>query len=155
MASSIPTRETPAIGGLRWALVVIFLFFGIAKFALYEAEGVAKIAGQYPLFAWMYPLWGPRVASGVIGTIELTTAAFLILGAWSARASLIGGAMGVCTFLITLSFLIGVPIWEAGYGAPFIGGTAQFLLKDIVLLAACYAVASAGLITLRGDGRQA
>jgi len=128
---------------LRWALVLIFLFFGIAKFAAYEAEGVAKIAGQYPLFAWMYPLWGAQVASGVIGTIELATAACLAIGAWSPRISLIGGAMGVCTFLITLSFLIGVPIWEEGYGAPFIGGTAQFLLKDAGLLAGCYAIAVA------------
>ena len=139
---SVPS-DAAAIAALRWALVLIFFFFGIAKFAAYEAEGVSHIAGQYPLFAWMYPLWGPRVASDVIGVIELSTAAALAIGAWSARVSLLGGLMGMCTFLITLSFLLGAPIWEPGYGAPFIGGIAQFLLKDAGLLAGCFAIAVA------------
>ena len=138
----VPSDAT-AIAALRWALVIIFFFFGIAKFATYEAEGVAKIASQYPLFAWMYPIWGAQGASNVIGTIELTTGAALAIGAWSARASLLGGLMGMCTFLITLSFLLGAPVWEPGYGAPFIGGIAQFLLKDAGLLAGCFAIAVA------------
>ena len=138
----VPSDAT-ATAALRWALVVIFFFFGIAKFATYEAEGVAKIASHHPLFAWMYPLWGAQGASNVIGSIELATAAALALGAWSARISLIGGVMGMCTFLITLSFLLGAPIWEPGYGAPFIGGIAQFLLKDAGLLAGCFAIAVA------------
>ena len=146
--------ETSALAALRWALFVIFLFFGMAKFAAYEAEGVARIASQYPLFGWMYPLWGERVASGVIGTIELATALALLIGAWSVRARLIGGAMALGTFLITVSFLLGAPIWEEGYGAPFIGSIAQFLLKDLGLLAASYAVASGaardlGMVTRR------
>lgn len=128
---------------LRWSLVAIFFFFGIAKFAAYEAEGVAQIASSYPLFGWMYPLWGPRVASDVIGTIELATCAALALGAFFPRISLIGGLMGMCTFLITLSFLIGAPIWQTGYGAPFIGSLGQFLLKDAGLFAGCFAIAVA------------
>ncbi|MBX9796642.1 DUF417 family protein [Sphingomonas sp.] len=126
---------------LRWALVFIFVFFGVAKFAAYEAEGVARIASHYPLFAWMYPLWGPRVASDVIGVIELSTAAALALGAFSPRISVLGGVMGICTFVITLSFSLGAPLWEEGYGFPFIGGLAQFLFKDAGLLAGCYAIA--------------
>ena len=50
--------QTLAIGALRWSMVFIFAFFGVAKFASYEAEGVAGIAMNYPLFAWMYPLIG-------------------------------------------------------------------------------------------------
>lgn len=144
MTNRLPIpSDAAATAMLRWALVLIFFFFGIAKFATYEAEGVAKIASHYPLFAWMYPIWGVQSASNVIGTIELTTAAALAIGAWSARASLLGGLMGMCTFLITLSFLLGAPIWEPGYGAPFIGGIAQFLLKDAGLLAGCFAIAVA------------
>lgn len=135
--------DAAAIAALRWALVLIFLMFGVAKFAAYEAAGIAKIAGNYPLFAWMYPLWGERGASNVIGTIELATAAALVIGAWSARISVIGGLMGMATFLITLSFLLGAPLWEPGYGAPFIGGIAQFLLKDAGLLAGCFVIAVA------------
>ncbi len=123
---------------LRWSLVVIFLFFGVAKFAVYEAEGVAGIAEHYWLFAWLYPLGGPLFASGVIGTLELTTALMLALGSRFRLASLLGGAMGVATFLVTLSFMIGAPkLFEEGYGFPFLGSTGQFLLKDLVLLAAC------------------
>lgn len=136
----VPSTDS-AIAALRWALAFIFLFFGIAKFAQYEAEGVARIASQYPLFAWMYPLWGPRVASNVIGTIELATAAALAIGAFSPRISVVGGLMGMATFLITLSFTLGVPLWEEGYGFPFIGSLAQFLFKDAGLLAGCYAIA--------------
>ncbi|MEO7864345.1 MAG: DUF417 family protein [Sphingomicrobium sp.] len=123
---------------LRWSLVVIFLFFGIAKFAAYEAEGVQQIAEHYWLFGWLYPIGGPRFASNVIGTLELSTATFLALGARYSKLSLLGGAMGVCTFLVTLSFMIGVPLFEKGYGFPFIGSTAQFLLKDLGLLAGCF-----------------
>lgn len=143
MTKTFPVpNDAVTLSVLRWALVLIFFFFGIAKFAAYEAAGVAQIAGNYPLFSWIYGLWGPRVASNVIGTIELSTAVALAIGAWSARVSLLGGLMGMCTFAITLSFLLGAPIWEPGYGAPFIGGIAQFLLKDAGLFAACFAIAA-------------
>lgn len=130
-------RQELGIAALRWSLVFIFALFGIAKFATYEAEGVARIAMHYPLFAWMYPLIGVQGTSNVIGTIELTTGALIALGAWSHRAGLIGGLMGMMTFLITLSFSFGVPLWEEGYGFPFMGSIAQFLFKDAVLLAGC------------------
>lgn len=129
-----------AIGFLRWALVMIFFFFGVAKFAAYEAEGVAGIAANYPLFAWMYPAFGVQGASNVIGVIELTAGLMIALGAWSNRAGFVGGLMGVCTFVITCSFTIGASLWEDGYGFPFMGSLAQFLFKDAVLLGGCIAL---------------
>ena len=144
--SQLPVpSNTSGIAALRWALVVIFVMFGTAKVAAYEAEGVAGIATNYPLFAWMYPLWGVQGASNAIGIVELATALMLAAGAWSARASVVGAAMGCVTFLITLSFMLGATIWEDGYGAPFLGSTGQFLVKDIVLLAGCYAILIASL----------
>lgn len=130
-----------AIGALRWSMVFIFAFFGVAKFAAYEAVGVAGIAMHYPLFSWMYPLIGVQGTSNVIGTIELAAGVLIALGAWSHRAGLIGGLMGMATFVITLSFSFGVALWEEGYGFPFMGSTAQFLFKDAVLLAGCLALA--------------
>lgn len=129
------------IAALRWTMVFIFAMFGVAKFAAYEAEGVAQIGMVYPLFAWMYPLIGVQGTSNVIGTIELVTGALIALGGWSHRAGLLGGFMGICTFLITLSFTLGAPLWEDGYGFPFMGSFAQFLFKDAVLLAACLTLA--------------
>lgn len=130
-----------AIAALRWSLVFIFAFFGVAKFAAYEAEGVARTAMHYPLFAWMYPLIGVQGTSNVIGAIELLAGALIALGAWSHRAGVLGSLMGICTFLITLSFSFGASLWEEGYGFPFMGATAQFLFKDAVLLAACLTLA--------------
>jgi reactive chlorine resistance protein C len=145
----IPT-EAVVVAALRWTIVLIFVLFGTAKFAAYEAAGVAKIAGGHPLFAWMYPLWGERGASNVIGTIELLTGAAIAIGAFSARAGAAGGAMGVGIFCVTLSFGFGAPaFWQAGYGAPFLGSTGQFLVKDSVLLAACLAIATDGLRRMR------
>jgi uncharacterized membrane protein YkgB len=126
---------------LRWSLVVVFALFGTAKFAAYEAEGVRSIAEHYWLFFWLYPLGGVRFASNVIGSIELSTGLFIALGSRWARLSVIGAAMGVCTFLVTLSFMIGNPrAFEEGYGFPFLGSSGQFLMKDLVLLAACFAL---------------
>lgn len=135
---------------LRWSLVVIFFLFGTAKFAAYEAEGVQGIAEHYWLFFWLYPLGGYRFASDVIGTLELSTGVMLALGSRFTLASLIGAAMGVCTFLVTLSFMIGNPHgWEDGYSFPFLGSSGQFLMKDLVLLAACFALLLMGLRRFR------
>lgn len=137
--TKIQTR-TDRLGeeALRWSLVVIFLLFGIAKFTAYEAEGVAGVAQDYWLFSWLYPLGGVRFASGVIGVLELSTGLMLALGSRFNFASLVGAGMGVCTFLVTLSFMIGAPTaFEPGYGFPFLGSSGQFLMKDLVLLAAC------------------
>lgn len=139
-------NDVTTIAALRWSIVIIFAFFGTAKFAAYEAEGIAKIAAHYPLFSWMYPIWGERGASNIIGTIELLTGATIACGARYPLASLVGGAMGVFTFCVTLSFAVGSQtFWQAGYGPPFLGSTGQFLLKDAVLLTACYALAVNGL----------
>ncbi len=140
------------IHAMRAAIVFIFLMFGTAKFALYEAEGVARTAEHYWLFAWMYPLWGVQGASNAIGTLELMTGALIALGAVSARAGLLGGLMGMTTFMVTLSFSFGADLWEEGYGFPYMGGTAQFLFKDAGLLALCLALT---LDAARNLGRDA
>ncbi|WP_457290149.1 DUF417 family protein [Pedobacter sp. UYP24] len=57
---------------------------------------------------------------------------------FSSKASLLGSAMAVITFVITLTFLLSTPgIIQPGYNFPFISPQpGQFLLKDIVLLGA-------------------
>ncbi|MGH6782175.1 MAG: DUF417 family protein, partial [Sphingomonadaceae bacterium] len=118
------------VAALRWSLVLIFALFGTAKFAAYEAEGVSHIAQDYWLFGWMYPLLGVQGASNAIGTIELLAGLMIALGARWSLAGLVGGLMGVATFLVTLSFMIGAPVFQEGYGAPFLGSSGQFLIKD-------------------------
>jgi reactive chlorine resistance protein C len=139
MQKLIDALPSPRLGFevLRWAMVFIFLFFGIAKFAAYEAEALEPIVTIYPLFFWLPPLVGVQGTSNVIGVTELATGLMIALGAWSARAGLIGGAMGTFTFLVTLTFAIGAPLWQPGYGFPFMGSFAQFLFKDAALFGAC------------------
>jgi reactive chlorine resistance protein C len=124
---------------LRWALAIVFLWFGGMKFTSYEAHGNAPLIDHSPIMSWLNVVFGVQGASDVIGSIELSTAVMLILGAFNAAASALGAAMSSVTFIITLSFFLTTP----GVAEPTAGGfpaisapIGQFLLKDLVLLAA-------------------
>ena len=124
---------------LRWALVIIFLWFGGMKFTEYEAAAIAPFIEHSPIMSWLHALFGVQGASYVIGVIELSTAAALILGAFQPIFSALGAAMSAATYLITLTFFLGTPgVAEATAGEfPAISAApGQFLLKDLVLLAA-------------------
>ena len=124
---------------LRWALVVVFLWFGGMKFTAYEANGIAPFIAHSPFMSWLHTVFGVRGASEVIGVLELSTAAALIIGAFKPFFSALGAAMSAMTYLITLTFFLSTP----GVAEPTAGGfpaisaaPGQFLLKDLVLLAA-------------------
>jgi reactive chlorine resistance protein C len=143
---------------LRWALVIVFLWFGGMKFTSYEAHGNAPLIDHSPIMSWMNVLFGVQGASDVIGTIEFATAAALILGAFVPAASAVGAAMSSVTFLITLTFFVSTP----GVAEPTAGGfpaisapIGQFLLKDLVLLAASINLLLASLHSVRGKPERA
>lgn len=124
---------------LRWALVIIFLWFGGMKFTAYEAHGIAPFIANSPLMSWLHVLFGIQGASYIIGVLELSTAVALVIGAIKPFFSALGAAMSTVTYLITLSFLLSTPgVVEAMAGGfPAISAVpGQFLLKDLVLLAA-------------------
>lgn len=124
---------------LRIALVIVFVWFGCMKFTHYEATGNAGLIANSPFMSWMNTVFGIQGASDVIGVIELATATMLLLGAFVPAASVVGAAMSCCTFSITLTFFVTTPgVFEpAAGGFPAISTLpGQFLLKDIVLLAA-------------------
>ena len=149
------TQQTFGLALARLALIVIFLWFGAMKFLPYEAEGVAGIAGSYPLLSWLYPLVGVRGASAAIGTVELLTAVMLAIGYRYAWASVVGGLMGMATFAVTLSFMATAPgVFAEGYGPPWLGSTGQFLVKDLVLLAVSAMILLNGLTDLRTPVRR-
>ena len=133
-----------SFGLLRWALVVIFLWFGVSKFTGHKLGQFTQWVAHSPIISWLPDLFGVEGASYVIGCVELSTAAALIAGAFNAYASALGAAMSCATYLITLSFLLTTPDVS--------GSTvAGFLLKDLVLLAAslCLLDASFKLNRLR------
>lgn len=127
------------LGLLRWALVLIFLWFGGMKFTAYEANGIAPFIIHSPLMSWLNTVFGVRGASYVIGVVELSTAIALIIGAFQPIFSALGAAMSAVTYFITLTFFVSTPgVAEATAGGfPAISALpGQFLLKDVVLLAA-------------------
>lgn len=133
---------------LRWSLVVIFLWFGGMKFTAYEADGIAPFIANSPLMSWLHALFGVRGASIAIGAVELTTAAMLAVGSRVPLASVLGAAMSSATYAMTLTFILTTP----GVAEPAAGGfpaisapIGQFLLKDLVLLAASLCLLSASL----------
>jgi len=141
----------------RWALIIIFLWFGGMKFTAYEAQGIAPLIANSPIMGWLHTLFGIQGASYVIGILELGTAAALILGAFKPIFSVLGSAMSIATYAITLTFFFttpGVAEMTAG-GLPAISAMpGQFLLKDLVLLAASVTLFVASFQNLRGGFRR-
>jgi len=132
---------------LRWSIVAIFIWFGMQKFTPYAAEAIAPLIANSPFVRWL-GMFGERGEAKFIGTIELTTAAVLIIGSVIPIASAVGAAMACVTFLLTTSFIFSTPgiTQKSSTGFPIISTLLeQFLLKDIVLLAAAFTLLLASL----------
>ncbi|WON76567.1 YkgB family protein [Serratia sp. UGAL515B_01] len=135
---------------LRWALIVVFVWFGGMKFTHYEALGIAPFIENSIFIGWLHTFFGIQGASYVIGILELLTAASLIIGSFSPIFSALGGIMSSMTYLITITFFFSTPgvAEETAGGFPAISAMpGQFLLKDIVLLAASLCILKASITT--------
>ena len=147
------SADASTLAFLRWSLVIIFLWFGGMKFTAYEANGIAPFIAHSPIMSWLHTAFGIQGASYVIGVLELSTAAALSIGAFVPVLSAIGAAMSMATYLVTLTFMVsttGVAESTAG-GLPAISAfPGQFLLKDLVLLAASLVLLLASLPRRRG-----
>jgi uncharacterized membrane protein YkgB len=132
---------------LRWSVVAIFVWFGIEKFTPYAAQAIAPFISNSPFISWL-TVFGVIGEARIIGTIELVTAALLILGSVSPAASALGAAMASGTFILTTSFVFTTPgiTLRSLSGFPIVSTlTEMFLLKDVVLLAACLTLLVASL----------
>ena len=112
------TGSRGSLALLRWALVVIFLWFGCMKFTSYEAMGIAPLMKNSPIMSWIPAVFGVQGGSYFIGTVELATAAALIIGAFNKTASALGAAMSCLTYAVTLTFFLSTP----GVAEPTAGG---------------------------------
>src|SRR6266478_3166060 len=93
---------------IRWTMVGIFIWFGMQKFTPYAAEAIAPLIAHSPLMSWL-GVFGVRGEAKIVGTIELTTAAALIIGSVIPTVSALGAAMACATFLLTTSFIFSTP----------------------------------------------
>lgn len=128
---------------LRWGLVLVLVWIGGMKFTTYEAEGIQLFVENSPLMSWAYSLFSVRTFSAFLGVSEIVIASLIAARPVSILASRIGNAMAVGMFLTTSSFLLTTPgVWEASLGGfpalSVIPG--QFLVKDLVLLGASWAL---------------
>lgn len=104
--------------------------------------------------SWLHTLFGIQGTSYVIGVLELSIAAALILGAFLPLFSALGAAMSASTYLITLTFFFSTPgvALETAGGFPAIAAMpGQFLLKDLVLLEASLSLFLASIQGSRSD----
>lgn len=137
--------------------MVIFLWFGGLKFTTYEAHSIAPFIINSPVMSWLNILFGVQGASYVIGVLELSTAGALILGAFRPIFSILGAAMSAATYLITLTFFLSTPgVAEATAGGfPAISAMpGQFLLKDLVLIAASLSLLLASVRGSKPDAQR-
>lgn len=153
-----PARLTRSAAiGLYYALAVVFLWFGITKFTDYEAGGLAGLILNSPFVGWWYAVLGIKGTSLMLGVYEILAGLLLASRPFSPRLSAIGAAMGVLTFLITLTFFFTTPgVFEPRAGGfPFLSAMpGGFLLKDLVLFAVSIYLLGESLVA-RGERRAA
>ena len=147
--SSLPNRTTRGLNDLaqrlnafgdyaiRYSVVLVLAWIGAMKFTAYEAGAIEGLVASSPILGWLYGFASLQAVSNTIGTIEIATAAALAVGPFFRPAAVIGALGAIATFVITLTFLVTAPGWEASLGGfPALSVVpGQFLLKDIVLLA--------------------
>lgn len=132
---------------LRWVMVVIFVSFGMQKFTLQSAQGIAQFISNSPFISWL-SVFGLRGEAYVLGVAEFVIAALLVAGSFSPVLSALGSFMGTVTFAITWSFFFttpGVVTWSLSTDPMAWNLAGEFLFKDIVLLCVCVVLFLASL----------
>lgn len=132
---------------IRYGLACILIWIGVLKFSEYEANGIFPLAENSPLFNWIFNFMSPQGFSNFLGTVEILTGMLLAVHFIWPKLSVIGSAIAIITFLVTLSFIVSTPgVIQSGYLFPFISASpGQFLIKDLVLLGASFYTAGESL----------
>ena len=116
----VPEHGRRDLGLLRWALVIVFLWFGAMKFTAYEAYGIAPVYRTQPDHELARHVRDAGQKRYFIGVIELSTGLVLILGAFRPLFSAPGALMSAATYLITLTFSSPLQVSRTGLPAAFL-----------------------------------
>lgn len=135
----------------RYSLALIFVWMGLLKFTVYEANNIEPILASSPIFASVYETIGLSSISGIIGVIEIAIGILIASRAFAPKLAVIGGIGAVITFIITLSFILTTPgVWQPEYGFPALSAMpGQFLAKDLVMLGVCIWITGEALNAVR------
>lgn len=127
---------------LKYSVVLVLLWIGAMKFTAYEAGAIEGLVASSPFLAWLYGVLSVQGVANLIGVIEIATALAIVAGRYFRPLAIGGAVAAIATFVVTLSFLLTAPGWEASLGGfPTLSVVpGQFLLKDVVLLAAAVAL---------------
>jgi uncharacterized membrane protein YkgB len=125
---------------LRYSLVFFFVAFGLYKFTPTEAEAIEPLVAHSPLLSWLYNLFDSRIASDLIGVVEIAIGALIATRRFSPRASALGSVLAAGVLCVTTSFLVTTPSLP-----PDMQG---FLMKDVTLLGAALFTAGEALQSL-------
>jgi uncharacterized membrane protein YkgB len=125
---------------IRVSMVIIYFFFGYQKWFDYEGKGLIPFFTHGPLIFWMYPVFGMKGATYLLGVSEWLFGALLLVGFWNKRLGVLGALGSVVTFLCTVTIIPFMPDgWEPSAGGfPAMVGNVAFLMKDVVLLAVSF-----------------
>jgi uncharacterized membrane protein YkgB len=125
---------------IRASMVIVYFFFGYQKWFDYEAKGLIPFFTHGPLIFWMYPVFGMKGATYLLGVSEWLFGALLLAGFWNKKLGVLGALGSVITFLCTVTIIPFMPDgWEASAGGfPAMVGNVAFLMKDVVLLAVSF-----------------
>ncbi len=138
---TMPLREvirTSSKYGIFISLPIVFLWFGGMKFTAYEAAAIEGLIANSPFISFLLTIASAQTASMLIGTVELSIAILLALRFVNPKLAVLGALGATLTFLLTLSFFLSTPgVFLDNVSGPAISVVpGQFLLKDLVLLAA-------------------
>jgi uncharacterized membrane protein YkgB len=122
---------------VRASMVIVYFFFGYQKWFDYEAKGLVPFFTHGPLIFWMYPVFGMKGATYLLGASEWLFGALLFAGFWNKKLGVLGALGSVVTFLCTVTIIPFMPDgWAPSAGGfPAMVGNVAFLMKDVVLLA--------------------
>src|SRR6201991_4373746 len=99
---------------VRWSMVIMYLFFGYQKWFDYEAQVLIPFISHGPLISWMYPVFGVRGASWLLGVSEWTFGALIFSGFWNKTLGSLGALGSTVTFLCTVTIIPFAPdAWAA------------------------------------------
>jgi uncharacterized membrane protein YkgB len=125
---------------IRASMAIIYFFFGYQKWFEYEMQGLVPFFTHGPLIFWMYPVFGMKGSTYLLGVSEWLFGALILAGFWNKKLGALGALGSVMTFVTTVTIIPFMPDgWAPSAGGfPAMVGNVAFLMKDVVLLAVSF-----------------
>lgn len=134
-------------------LAVIFIWFGAIKYTAGGAGGIEGLVNNSPLLSWVYSVFEVTSFGAILGTLEIIIGLLLLAGLSNLKIRAVAGIASIATYLVTLSFMLTTPgiVAEDSFFLVLSAMPGEFLLKDIVLLAASYVIFNSSRHALTGN----